>query len=47
LKKELEKEKPSSSAITLSQPLFKMEAKEDIKPYQVDIDVVNLNHWLQ
>jgi hypothetical protein len=47
LKKEPEKEKPSSSAITPSQPLFKMEVKVDIKPYQGEIDVVKLNHWLQ
>jgi hypothetical protein len=30
-----------------SQPLFKMEVKVDIKPYQGEIDVVKLNHWLQ
>jgi hypothetical protein len=47
LKKELEKEKPSSSVITSLQSLFKMEAKVDIKPYQDDIDVVKLNYWLQ
>lgn len=45
-KKELEKEQPSSSAIT-PQYLFKMEAKVDIKPYQSEIDVIKLNHWLQ
>jgi len=27
--------------------LYKMEAKVDINPYQGDIDVVKLNHWLQ
>ena len=47
LKKGPEKEQPSSSAITPSQPLFKMEEKVDINPYQGDIDVVKLNHWLQ
>jgi hypothetical protein len=47
LKKDLEKEQPSSSAITPSQPLFKMEAKVDIKPCQGEIDVVKLNHSLQ
>jgi hypothetical protein len=46
-RKEPKKEKPSSSAITPSQPLFKMEVKVDIKPYQGEIDVVKLNHWLQ
>jgi hypothetical protein len=46
-KKEPEKEKPSSSVITSSQSLFKMEVKVDIKPYQGEIDVVKLNHWLQ
>jgi hypothetical protein len=46
-KKELEKEQPSSSVITSSQSLFKMEVKVDIKPYQGEIDVVKLNHWLQ
>jgi hypothetical protein len=45
-KKELEKEQPISSAIT-PQPIFKMEVKVDIKPYQGDIDVVKFNHWLQ
>jgi len=47
LKKELEKEKPSSSAITTSQTLFERESKVDIKPYQDEINVVKLNHWLQ
>jgi nicotinic acid phosphoribosyltransferase len=42
-----EKEKPSYSAITPSQPLFKMEANVDIKPYHGEIDVVKMNHWLQ
>jgi hypothetical protein len=42
-----EKEKPSSSAITPSQYLFKMEVKVDIKPYQGEIDALKLNHWLQ
>jgi hypothetical protein len=46
-KKELEKEKSCSSTITPSQTLFKMEAKVDINPYQREIDVVKLNHWLQ
>jgi hypothetical protein len=46
-KKEPEKEQPSSSAITPSQHLFKMEVEVDIKPYKGDIDVVKLNHWLQ
>jgi hypothetical protein len=45
--KSLRKRKPSSSAITPSQSLFKMEAKVDIKPYQGEIDAVKLNHWLQ
>jgi hypothetical protein len=45
-KKEQEKEKPSSSVITSSQSLFKMEAKVDIKPYQGETDVVKLNQWL-
>jgi hypothetical protein len=47
LKNELEKEKLSSSVITPSQPLFKMEVKVDIKPYKGRIDVVKLNYWLQ
>jgi hypothetical protein len=42
-----EKEKPSSSSITRSQPLFKIEVKMVIMPYQGEIDVVKLNHWLQ
>jgi hypothetical protein len=46
-KREPKKEKPSSSAITPSQPLFKMEVKVYIKPYQGEIDVVKLNYWLQ
>jgi hypothetical protein len=37
LRKETEKENPSSSAITPSWSLFKMEVKVDIKPYQGDI----------
>jgi hypothetical protein len=44
LKKEPEKEKPSSSVITSSQSLFKMEVKVDIKPYQGEIDAIKLNH---
>jgi hypothetical protein len=43
-KKYLEKEKPSSSVITPSQPLFKMKVKVYIKKYQGDIDVVKLNN---
>jgi hypothetical protein len=46
-RKEHEKEKPSSNAITPSQSLFKMEAKVNIKIYRGDINVVNLNHQLQ
>jgi len=46
LKKDIEKEHMSSSSITPSQPLFKMEAKVEIKPYQGEVDV-NLNHLLQ
>jgi hypothetical protein len=46
-RKEFEKEKPSSNVITPSQSLFKMEVKMDIKPYQGDIYVIKLNHWLQ
>jgi hypothetical protein len=42
-----EKEQSSSSGITPSQYLFKMETKVDIKPYQGDIDLVKLNHWFQ
>jgi hypothetical protein len=33
--------------MTSSQSIFKMDAKVDIKPYQGEIDVINLNHWLQ
>jgi hypothetical protein len=39
LKNELEKDKPSSSSITPSQCLFKMEVKVDINLYQGEIDV--------
>jgi hypothetical protein len=35
LKKGIEKERPSSSAITSSQSLFKVEVKVHIKPYKV------------
>jgi hypothetical protein len=45
--KEPKKEKPSSSSITLSQYLFKMEARVDIKTYQGEINVLKMNHWLQ
>jgi hypothetical protein len=45
-KKELEKEQPSSSAIT-SQPLFQMEVKVSIKIYKGETDIVKLNHRLQ
>jgi len=41
-RKELEKERPSSSAITFSQYFFKVEVKVDIKSYQVEIDVVKI-----
>jgi hypothetical protein len=44
LGKELEKEQLISSSINTSQPLFKMERKVDITPYQGDIDVVRLSH---
>jgi hypothetical protein len=46
-RKDPKKEKPSSSENSPSQSLFKMEEKVDIKPCQCDIDVVNLNHWLE
>jgi hypothetical protein len=46
-KKNPMKEQPSSSDITSSQTMFKMEAKVGIKPYQGEIYVVKLNHWLQ
>jgi hypothetical protein len=46
-KEEPKKEQPCSNAITPSQPLFKIKEKVDIKPYQCEIIVVNLNHWLQ
>jgi hypothetical protein len=42
LRKEHDKEKPSSISITPSQPLLKMEEKVDIKPYQDDINVVQV-----
>jgi len=46
-KKDLEKDKPSSNANTPSQPLFKMEVKVDIKPYQGEIDATKFNHLLE
>jgi hypothetical protein len=46
-KKEPEKGKSSSSAITPSQYRFKKEAKVDIKAYQCDNDIVKLNLWLK
>jgi hypothetical protein len=46
-RKELEKEQPSSSVVTLAQFLFKMEVKVDIKPYLGEINAIKLNHWLQ
>ena len=46
-RKELEKEKQSSNVITHSQYLFKMEVKVDIKPYQGEINAIQLNNWLQ
>jgi hypothetical protein len=46
-RKEPKKEKPTSSAITPSQYLFKMKVKEGINPYQGEIDALKLNHWLQ
>ena len=45
--KESEKEDPISSVISPSQSVFNMEVKVDINPYQVDIDALKLNHWLQ
>ena len=45
--KELEIENMSLSTNISSQPLFKMEDKFDIKPYQGEIDSLKLNHWLQ
>jgi len=47
LKKERDKERPSSSAFVSSQFLFKVEVKVDIKPYQEEINVVEFNQWLQ
>jgi hypothetical protein len=47
LEKEQEKERPSFSAITSSQSLFKVEAEVDIKSYQGEIDAIKLNQWLQ
>jgi hypothetical protein len=38
-----EKGRPSSSSITSSQYLFKVEAEVEIKPYQGDIVIVKLN----
>jgi hypothetical protein len=46
-KKESKKERPSSNSITSSPSLFKVKAKVDIKSYQGEIDVVELNQWLQ
>jgi hypothetical protein len=46
-RKESEKEQPSSSVVNPSQSLFKMEAKVDIKPYQGEINALEMNHWLQ
>jgi hypothetical protein len=31
---------------TYSQLPFKVEAKVDIKPYDDDVDVIKVNHWL-
>ena len=45
--KDPKKEKPSSSTITPSQYLFKMEKKVDINPYQGDIKALRLNNWLR
>jgi hypothetical protein len=47
LRKEPEKEQPSSISITTSQYLFKMEVKVDIKQYQGKIDALKLNTLLQ
>jgi hypothetical protein len=47
MKKRVRERKPSSNVITPSQIVFKMEVKVDINPYQGQIDVVNLNQWLQ
>jgi hypothetical protein len=41
-KEEIEKERPSLR-ITCSHPLFKVESKVGIKPYQGEIDVGKLN----
>ena len=38
-----EKEKPKSNKNNSSLSLFKVETKMDIKPYQGEIDVINLN----
>jgi hypothetical protein len=32
---------------TSSQLPFKVEAKVDIKPYDDEVDVIKVNHWLQ
>lgn len=47
MKKESEKERPSSSNNTSSQSLFKVEVKVGIKPYQGDIDAIKFNQWLE
>jgi hypothetical protein len=44
--KELKKERPTLRN-TSSQSLFKVEAKVDIKPYQGEIYVIELNQWFQ
>jgi hypothetical protein len=46
LRKELEKENPSCSAINPPKSLFKMEVKVGINPYPSEIDALTLNHWL-
>jgi hypothetical protein len=47
LRKEPEKEKPSLIVVNPSYSLFKMEVKVNINPYQGEIDILKLNHWLQ
>jgi hypothetical protein len=44
---DIDKEKPSSHDITPLQPLFELEGKVGINPYQGEIYVVKLNHWLK
>jgi hypothetical protein len=45
--KESGKEHLSLSGMNPSQSLFNMEAKVDIHPYQGEVDVLKMNHWLQ